>query len=68
MSRTGVKKVKLNAFKCVDFVSFGSLKNSSDTDAFKQQSRKIVKQTQTIRQQIADKLFECVWPFCETGA
>ena len=24
--------------------------------------------TQTIRQQIADKLFECVWSFCEIGA
>ena len=26
------------------------------------------KHTQTIRQQIADELFECVWPFCEIGA
>ena len=23
--------------------------------------------TQTIRRQIADKLFECVWPFCGVG-
>ena len=29
----------------------------------KRQSHKMVKHTQTIRQQIADKLFECVWPF-----
>ena len=29
--RTGVKEVKVNAFKCVNFVSFGSLKNSSGT-------------------------------------
>ena len=30
--------------------------------------QKIVEHTQTIRLQIADELFECVWPFCETGA
>ena len=24
----------------------------------------MVKHTQTIRPQIADELFECVWPFC----
>ena len=34
---------------------------------FKRQSHKMVKHTQTIRRQIADELFECVWPFCETG-
>ena len=28
----------------------------------------MVKHTQTIRRQIADKLFECVGPFCEIGA
>ena len=28
----------------------------------------IVKHTQTIRQEFADELFECVWPFCEIGA
>ena len=27
----GVKEIKVNAFKCVNFVSFGGLKNSSDT-------------------------------------
>ena len=27
----------------------------------------MVKHTQTIRPQIADKLFECVWPFCGIG-
>ena len=26
---------------------------------------KMVKHTQTIRRQIADELFECVWPFYE---
>ena len=31
---------------------------------FKRQPHKMVKQTQTIRQQIGDELFECVWPFC----
>ena len=25
----------------------------------------MVKHTQTIRRQIADELFECVWPFCK---
>ena len=28
---------------------------------------KMVKHTQTIRRQIADELFECVWPFCGIG-
>ena len=28
----------------------------------------MVKHTQTIRRQIADELFKCVWPFCEIGA
>ena len=28
----------------------------------------MVKHTQTIRWQIADELFECIWPFCEIGA
>ena len=31
-------------------------------------SHKMVKHSQTIRQQIADELFESVWPFCEIGA
>ena len=31
MYRTGVKKVKVNVLKCVNFLSFGSLKNSPDT-------------------------------------
>ena len=28
----------------------------------------MVKHIQTIRRQIANELFECVWPFCEIGA
>ena len=36
--------------------------------AFTAQSHKMVKHTQTIRRQIADELFECVWLFCEIGA
>ena len=28
----------------------------------------MVKHTQTICRQIADELFECVWPFCEISA
>ena len=28
----------------------------------------MVKHTQTIRRQIAEELFECVWPFCGVGA
>ena len=28
----------------------------------------MAKHPQTIRRQIADELFECVWPFCEIGA
>ena len=35
---------------------------------FKRQSQKMVKHTQTIRRQIADELFERVWPFCGIGA
>ena len=29
---------------------------------------KWLKHTQTMRRQIADELFECVWPFCGIGA
>ena len=29
---------------------------------------KMVKHTQTIRRQIADELFECVWLFCGIGS
>ena len=32
---------------------------------FKRQFHKMVKHTQTIRRQIADELFEWVWPFCK---
>ena len=28
----------------------------------------MIKHTQRIRRQIAEELFECVWPFCEIGA
>ena len=28
----------------------------------------MVKLTQTIRREIANELFECVWSFCEIGA
>ena len=32
------------------------------------QFHKMVKHPKTIRWQIADELFECVWPFCGIGA
>ena len=35
--------------------------------SFKRQPHKLVKYTQTICRQFADKLFECVWPFCGVG-
>ena len=35
---------------------------------FKRQPHKVVKHTQTIRRQIADELFEYVWPFLGVGA
>ena len=35
---------------------------------FERQFHKMVKHTQTIRRQIADELFECVWLFCGIGA
>ena len=35
---------------------------------FKRQFHKMVRHIQTIRRQIADELFECVWPFHEIGA
>ena len=35
---------------------------------FKRQAYKMVKHTQTIRWQFADKLFQYVWPFCGVGA
>ena len=28
----------------------------------------MAKHTQTIRRQIGDELFECIWPFCGIGA
>ena len=28
----------------------------------------MAKHNQTIRRQIVDELFECVWPFCDIGA
>ena len=34
----------------------------------KRQYHKMFKHTQTTRQQIAEELFECVWPFCGIGA
>ena len=37
------------------------------SEPFKHQPHKIVKHTQTIRRQITDKLFECVWSFCGVG-
>ena len=37
-------------------------------ELFKRQYQKMVKHTQTIPGQIADELFECVWPFCGIGA
>ena len=42
--------------------------NFEKTYPFKRQFHKTVKRTQTIRRQIADELFECVWPFCEIVA
>ena len=41
---------------------------SFKNELFKRQYHKMVKHTQTIRWQIADELFECVWPFCGIGA
>ena len=38
-----------------------------DLNPLSTKSHKMVKYTQTICQQIADELFECVWPFCEIG-
>ena len=32
------------------------------------QINKVAKHTQTSRQQFADELFECFWPFCGIGA
>ena len=38
------------------------------TEPFKCQSQKTVKHTETICREIADELFEWVWPFCGIGA
>ena len=37
-------------------------------NSFKCQSQKMAKHVKTIRWEIADELFEFVWPFCEIGA
>ena len=39
-----------------------------DINPLKYQPHKMVKHTQTIRRQIANELFECVWLFCGVGA
>ena len=40
----------------------------SSFNPLKGQPHKMVKHTQTIRRQIDDELFECVWPFCGVAA
>ena len=40
----------------------------TDYACIKRQFHKMVKHTQTIRREISDELFECVWSFCEIGA
>ena len=40
----------------------------SKSKPFKHQPHRMVKHTQTIRQDIPHELFECVWPFCAVGA
>ena len=42
-------------------------RNCAGCSPFKRQFHKMVKHTQTISRQIADELFECVWPFCGIG-
>ena len=44
------------------------VKSSKKKEQFKRKSHKIVEHAQTIRREIADELFECVWPLCEIGA
>ena len=43
------------------------LNEFSYSQPFKCQFHKMVKHTQTIRRQIANELFECVWQFCGIG-
>ena len=40
----------------------------TDYACIKRQFHKMVKHTQTIRREISDELFECVWSFCGIGA
>ena len=43
------------------------LGHQCECNLMKCQPYKMVSHTQTIRRQFADKLFECVWPFCGVG-
>ena len=46
------------------YSTFKSKISTYSNKPFKRQPHKMVKHTQTIRQQFANKLFEYVWPFC----
>ena len=42
--------------------------SGKENETFKRQYHNMVKHAQTIRRQIVDELFECVWPFWGIGA
>ena len=53
------REVSLNVYPCFNSIAQISLLNTNP---------KMVKHCQTIRRQIADDLFKCVWPCCGVGA
>ena len=54
--------------KKIQNVAFPKISTYGKSEHFRLQFHKMIKDTQTIRPQFADELFECVWPFCGIGA
>ena len=51
----------------IDLLVWFLYDNGLRNERVKRQFHKTVKHTQTIRLEIANELFECVWPLCGTG-
>ena len=52
----------------IDLLDWFLYDNGLRNERVKRQFHKTVKHTQTIHREIANELFECVWPLCGTGA
>ena len=52
----------------IDLLDWFLYDNGLRNERVKRQLHELVKHTQTIGREIADELFECVWPLCGIGA